>query len=149
MYYKAPFGYILLGGVFLLVDRFFKWQALNAWSAPNPVDEYLGWEPFLNGGIAFGIILPPFLVLFSSIIIIGIFGYFFYRHFSLPNRAAGLNQGIGLTLILAGASSNLVDRILYQQTIDYLRIFTGVVNLADGLIVTGFVLYFWSLRQVK
>jgi len=37
--------------------------------------------------------------------------------------------------------SNFFDRLAYRQTIDYLRLFTGVVNLADALIVVGFVVY--------
>ena len=146
---KAPFGYLLLGGVFLFLDRFLKWQAEGAWSMPVPIDDYLGWEPYLNRGIAFGIEVPTFLILIFSMIIITIVGYFFYRHFGLQDRMTRLTQGVALVLVLSGAISNLIDRLLYQYTIDYIRIFTGVINLADCLIVAGFVLYFWTLRGVK
>ncbi|MEK7625298.1 MAG: signal peptidase II [Patescibacteria group bacterium] len=149
MSFGTPFGYILLSGVFLFIDRFFKWQALNSWSAPISFGPYLGWEPFLNSGIAFGIVLPQYLIIFSSLIIIGIIFYVFYWHFSLENRITRFIQGVGLVIILTGAISNLIDRILYQRTIDYLRIFSGVINISDCLIVAGFVLYFWSLKYSK
>lgn len=149
MHFQTPFGYLLLSGVFLFVDRFFKWQALHTWSAPSLLSPFLGWEPFLNNGIAFGIALPPNLIIIFSLIIIGVVSYFFYRHLSLENRAARLIQGISFVMILTGAASNLIDRVLYQHTIDYLRIFTSVVNIADGLIVAGFVIYFWTLKYSK
>ena len=44
---------------------------------------------------------------------------------------------------------HFIDRILFSATIDYLRIFTGVINIADILIVLGaFGLFFSSWRQV-
>jgi len=39
-----------------------------------------------------------------------------------------------------GALSNLIDRVLFSITIDYLRIFTSVINIADIMIVAGVVL---------
>lgn len=43
----------------------------------------------------------------------------------------------GMLLILAGGASNLIDRILYQRTVDYIRFFGLVGNIADILIVLG------------
>jgi lipoprotein signal peptidase len=47
---------------------------------------------------------------------------------------------MGIGLIVAGAISNFVDRVLWGATIDYLRVLTGVINLADCVIVVGVVL---------
>ena len=149
MQFKTPSGYLLQSGVFLLLDRFFKWQAMHGWNYPVPVNSWLGWEPFLNRGIAFGITLPAYLVLILSFIIIGIVCYFFYLHLHLKNGGIKLVQGIGLMFILTGAVSNLADRLVYGNTIDYVRIFTGIINIADCLIVVGFVLYFWTLKQLN
>ena len=44
---------------------------------------------------------------------------------------------LSLILIISGALSNFIDRILFGATIDYIRIFTGVINLADVMIVVG------------
>jgi len=44
---------------------------------------------------------------------------------------------ISLGLILFGALSNYIDRVLFGATIDYIRLFTAVINLADVMIVGG------------
>ena len=49
--------------------------------------------------------------------------------------------------VLAGALSNLIDRIVYGHTVDYVLIFTGVINLADVMIVGGFVVYFLMMKS--
>ena len=49
---------------------------------------------------------------------------------------------LSLILIISGALSNFIDRILIGATIDYIRIFTGVINLADVMIVVGASLLF-------
>ena len=40
-------------------------------------------------------------------------------------------------LILGGALSNFIDRLLFGITIDYFRILTSVFNVADIMIVVG------------
>ena len=122
---------------------------MRAWNYPVPFNRWLGWEPFLNGGIAFGIVLPAYLVLVLSLIIIGVICYLFYLHLSLKNNILKLVQGTGLIFILTGSVSNLADRLLYGNTIDYIRVYTGIINIADCLIVVGFVLYFWTLKQLQ
>ena len=149
MQFKTPFGYLLQSGVFLLLDRFLKWQATHDWNYSVSVSHFLGWEPFLNSGVAFGIDLPVYAVFALTLMIMGVVAYLFYLHFHLKNNYLKFIQGSGLVLILTGSASNFVDRVLYHFTIDYFRIFTGVINIADCLIVVGFVLYFWTLKQLE
>lgn len=146
---KTPFWLLLPGGVFLLVDRFFKWQALHAWSNPNLLSDNFGWEPFLNKGIAFGVIIPVPIIVLLTLFIIGSVLYFFYIHLKYSPEHGKTSAGIGLALILTGAVSNLADRVIYGETVDYFRIFTSMVNIADCLIIAGFVLYFASLKHLK
>jgi lipoprotein signal peptidase len=42
--------------------------------------------------------------------------------------------------IIAGAVSNVIDRFIYGFTIDYIRIFTSILNCADILIIIGALL---------
>lgn len=146
---KAPL-LIILGGVFLFIDRYFKLAALGKWSTPVEFGKYLAWEPFLNEGVAFGIYLPPYLIFAFTIGIIFSVCYLFYLHLKespAPNYKKW--SMVGLTLVITGAVSNLLDRIVYGVTVDYLRIAISVINLADVLIVSGFVLYFSSLKHLK
>ena len=149
MKFKTPFGYLLLSGVFLFLDRFFKWQAQNGWSNPVPVARWLGWEPFKNGGIAFGIYIPLYITLVLSLTIMTVIVQLLCLHLRLKNERMRVVQGAGLILVLTGAVSNHADRVFYGYTIDYVRIFTGIINISDCLIIVGFVLYFWTLKQLQ
>ena len=145
---KTLFGYIFLCGVFLFLDRLLKWSAtLGPLVKTHLLNPYFGWEPFFNKGIAFGIPVARPLVFVLTIFIIGSVLYFYYQNEKSPGAGGGAGLRTGLALVLAGAISNLVDRIIYGHTIDYVRIFTGVINLADVFIVTGFILYFSSLKR--
>lgn len=51
-----------------------------------------------------------------------------------------------ITLILAGAFSNLVDRLIYDGVIDFINLFSfSTFNLADCLIVGGIGL--WVIKE--
>ena len=50
-------------------------------------------------------------------------------------------------LVFTGALSNLIDRMVYGYTVDYFLILTGVINLADVMIVAGFVIYFVDRKK--
>lgn len=150
------FGPWLLGsGLFLILDRFFKWHASRDWVAPRPADSWFGWQPLFNRGVAFSVPLPNWFIvgLTAPIIalVIGYLGYLIYRWVETLRQTGAaeflwhsspvLFQTVGLWAIALGAASNFFDRLLYGYTIDYLRILTGVFNLADGLIVGGGALY--------
>ena len=66
--------------------------------------------------------------------------YFILRNYSLP-----LALWLGIILIVGGGFGNLIDRVLYGSVTDFLQfnfgIFrTGIVNLADMLITSGFII---------
>lgn len=122
-------------GLFLLAgDQFLKWQALHAWQEPRlAFGGWLGWQLFLNPGIAFGIPCPTWLVVALTVPIVLILGYVAARAIqkNSPRRL------LASVLIISGALSNLLDRVQYGVTVDYLRFFTGMINLADICIVLG------------
>jgi signal peptidase II len=127
---------VLLGGLFLLLD-----QGLKFFARTHPSDAFyiikplFGWEYFENTGIAFSLPFPQIgLAILTPIILIWL-----YHVISKQKRN---RQGLflALTLIVSGAVSNFVDRMVFGFTVDYIRIFTGVINVADVLIVTGVIL---------
>lgn len=165
--FKITVPLLYVSGVFLLViDRFLKWQAQNSWKSPRLFGQFFGWDPFINPGIAFGIPVPSWLVITVTIPVVGLLCYLLIRsrqQFSVvqshsnsavqshptnsasavqsnPNSAVVLSSVASYLFILDGTLSNLIDRILYHHTIDYWRVFTAVINLADILIVVGFIL---------
>lgn len=129
---------ILISGFFLLVDQLLKYFA-----RANPEYTYylwknwLGWEYYANPGIAFSLPVPNWLiVIITPLILLGLIMWFTktYKQKSISYKL------LAISLIVVGAVSNYIDRILFGVTIDYLRILTGVINLADVMIAGGVVL---------
>lgn len=158
MAFKKHSFLILAVGVFLfLVDRFLKHQALGTWTEPHLFKNFVGWSVFFNTGIAFSLPLPSWVTAIITapiLIIVGLAIVRLLRNLSpLPARlplplpySHTLNLLI-TTLLFSGALSNLLDRIVYGYVVDYFRIFTGIINVADIVIALGFALYLWGLRH--
>ncbi|MBU0597042.1 signal peptidase II [Patescibacteria group bacterium] len=144
--YKVHLLAILLSGFFLFIDQVLKYFArMNTDFVYYIWRPWLGWEYFENNGIAFSI---PFsntlIIILTPIIILALF--IILTKQKNPSKYFVL----GIILIIAGAISNLVDRILFTTTIDYLRLLTWIINLADILILTGVgLLVFEEFRQKK
>lgn len=148
MSFKKALLIFLICGVFLILDQFFKWQSIHAWAKSALVVSWFGWYPFLNTGVAFSIPLPTIVVLIITIPLIFLMMWQLRRLYTKTGVAA-VGQFTAFSLIVAGAISNIIDRIVYHSTLDYLLIFTGVINLADVLIVLGFVILFISLKRER
>jgi len=84
-----------------------------------------------NSGISFGIQLPEFLFWIFWIIIISILIYYILRN--TLSFIAFL-----LSLILAGALSNVIDRLFFGCIVDFIDLkFWPIFNLADIFISLG------------
>lgn len=125
----------LLGGLLFFVDRLLKFIAHNNQDTSYLLLDNFGWEYFANSGVAFGLPLPGFItIIITPIIMLGLI--LFLLNKKLPSRYLELS----IVFIIFGAISNFVDRMLYDITIDYIRIYTSVINLADVMIVGGVIL---------
>ncbi len=127
---------LLGGGLFLIVlDQLLKYSARRhptyTWYI---IDPWLGWELFLNPGIAFGLPFPNTILLIVTPLIV------FGLSLCIITKAISRRAMAGLMLIIAGAISNYIDRMLFVATIDYIRIATSIINLADFYIVLGAIL---------
>lgn len=121
---------ILLSGCLFCFDQVLKYFAQThqkyTWYL---IDHAVGWEYFANPGIAFGISFPliPLLIITPLTL-----WFFFYTQ-----KPRTYYSNVGFALICAGALSNMLDRIIYQYVIDYLRLITSMFNLADVYILVG------------
>ncbi len=129
-------GIFLLSGVFgIVLDQVLKYTARHHPEYTYYIlDRILGWEYFENPGIAFGIPVPHTIVIPLTIGIIAT-GLWYAQKYTHTRT-----QYLALTLIIAGACSNLIDRILFGITIDYMRIVTSIINLADLMVIGGVLL---------
>ncbi len=147
---KSALKIIFLCGLFLLFDRYLKWQALTTWSKPVLANRYFGWLPFSNPGVAFSIPFPNLLVVSVTIPIIIVLVYLLGKQLfssSHISETKSLATTWALGSILAGSVSNLIDRVWLHHTVDYFLLGTAVINVADILIVVGFVLYFYVMKH--
>lgn len=131
---------VLVSGSFLFLDQLFKSIArTNPFYTYYLFKPWIGWEYFENPGIAFGIPVPQFLiVILTPISIVLLVAWW------MKKKQKNFFCYLGTTLIIAGAISNLIDRMLFSFTVDYLRIFTSVMNVADMIIVIGAGLLVWE-----
>lgn len=137
--------YIVISGFFLFTDQLFKYFAkanpnfsLYVWKS------WIGWEYFANTGVAFSLPVPNWLVVIVTPMILGGLVYWFIKsYYHIPHA----KYHISLALVIAGAISNYIDRLFFGATIDYLRIFTGVINLADVMIVGGVGILVFASRE--
>ncbi len=131
---------VLISGFFLLLDIGFKHIAYTHREfAAYIIKPWLGWEYFGNRGVAFNIPLPGSLVLvLTPIVVIGILTMYYKK------RGRSFLFSVGTFLLVFGALSNFIDRISLGVTIDYIRIVTSVINIADMMIVVGALLLFTS-----
>ncbi len=143
-----PFLIFIMGGSFFGLDRFLKYTIFLNQNHPYYIwKPWIGWEYFANTGVAFGIPLPWFTAFFYTPIIL-LMVIWYYKKKKNPNPSLQ----IASIFIFFGASSNLIDRILYHITIDYFRVFTSILNIADIMIVLGAFLFFYEeikLQQKK
>ncbi len=104
-----------------------------------------------NPGIAFGLfsesgsVWTSLMLVLLSVGAIALVGVLLWQ--SCPSaRAAGL----GLALILGGATGNLIDRLLRGRVVDFLDVYVGsyhwpAFNVADSAICIGAAAVLWSL----
>jgi len=149
--YKEYLGYLILFGWAFVVDRLTKYWAINYLTTGYPITSFLSFEFVMNRGVAWGFFHSeahgPFVLL--SIMVFGVvmlLASFAYRRLHEEDLI------VGEVLVIAGAISNILDRIVYQGVIDFI-IFSwrGFVfpafNIADACIVIGVGIMFLSVYR--
>ena len=100
---------------------------------------------FKNSGIAFSIPMIQAVFWPFALLILGSLIFLFFRTRKSDPVTAAL-----LFAIIAGAVSNLVDRVLIGATIDYLILFDrSAVNIADIMILASVIALFFVLRNIE
>jgi signal peptidase II len=139
-------GSITLCGFFVFLDQILKHYARNnpqiTWYILKP---WLGWEYFNNPGVAFSLPIPQWIILSitpGALLLIILFCVHSYSAKQNTYAFASL-------LIFCGALSNYIDRVIFGVTIDYIRIATGVINIADVLITVGIIIFLLTKTSLK
>lgn len=136
-----PYHMMFFGTGVLLLDQtikfFVRTHPSMVWHALSP---FLGWGYFENTGIAFGLPFPRVLLLvLTPLVLLALFVW--------VSKKKRTMDWLGAVCIIVGAISNLVDRLLFGFTIDYIHIATAVINIADIAIVLGACLFLFSKKK--
>lgn len=125
----------LIVGLFFILDRFFK--SIATTSEPSLfLGDLIGFEYFENFGIAFGVPIPLWVIIvFTPLLLI-------FLLFVIERSKNAGTLYLWFFLIFLGAVSNLFDRMVYGFVIDYFRIVTAMINVADIMIVAGMIQVF-------
>ena len=131
---------------FVVLDRFLKSLALKL--SGGELEILSNWLRFTfvkNYNIALSLPLHRTLIMFLAVILTMLVVYYFL----LFLKKEEVISAFCMLLIVLGAISNLVDRILYGFVIDYFDIkFFSVLNFADVMISTGVLIFaiysFWK-----
>ena len=127
---------LLIGSGLLIIDQLFKNWAIHK---PNfsfyLIKPWLGWEFFQNPGVAFGIPIHGWVMTIITPPIVLALGIFLHKKYLEPKTFP--LEIWGLLLIIFGATSNFIDRLLLNYTADYFRILYSVINIADIMILCG------------
>jgi signal peptidase II len=99
---------------------------------------------FLSLGDKLPRFIYKFLMIFLPLIVLG---YALYYLMTSDNLSKVLT--VGITLIVGGGLGNIIDRVLYGSVTDFLYfdfgIFhTGIVNIADITLTTGFFIMMYE-----
>ncbi len=149
--YKGAVSYAVLFLWAFITDRLTKYWILNYLTGSYTVTSFLSLDFVMNRGVAWGFFHSeaegPFLLL--SVMIVGVvmlISSFAYRRLHEENLI------IGEVLVIAGALSNIVDRIVYRGVIDFIvfswKGFTfPAFNVADMCIVVGVGIMFVSIYR--
>lgn len=136
----------LLVIVVVCADQFTKWAVRAFVRMPFVVTNWWCIRPIFNAGGTWGLgsgyaAMPQFLIVLTGCILV-----LLYKR----ARAGGCRINIGYALVIGGAVSNAIDRLVYCAVFDFIALHYRcycwpVFNLADVAIVTGVLwLYFWA-----
>lgn len=135
--------------ILFLVDRLTKWFAFQISDIGLFLisQKFCGLKLYKNFNLVFNIkIYPPFFYFLVCVIIL-ILLLFLIKNY----RKRNFFLIFSFSLVLIGAISNLIDRVMWGYVVDFLFFFDySIFNLSDVYIVTGIGLIFiYELRHSK
>ena len=137
------FGIIV---VIVALDQWSKWMiktSYNLYQSEPIIEGFFYFTYVTNDGMAFGLSFPggKTILLIVTLILTGAIMWMLWKEKNSHNLIR-----YGLTLILAGAIGNMIDRILYGKVVDFLDIMIGsfnwyIFNVADSAVTSGMILF--------
>ncbi len=134
--------FLFLSLVVFVLDRFLKTQLFRSEQLEiSIISQLLNFTLHKNYGIGANLALPQSLTIILSLIIITALTWWLVKSNNKKTKLA-------LVLILTGAISNLIDRVVYGFVVDYISFVNlSFINLADLLIFLGLLSLIFQKRE--
>lgn len=127
---------VIIVTILIIIDQASKILVTNILKDESIGNENFGIVITSNTGMAFGFNDGNGKNIFLTICILAIIASF------IKNQLERIDTKttVALSLAISGGISNLIDRIFRGGVFDFIRVFTITFNLADILIVLGWIL---------
>ena len=140
---------ILITCLSIITDQITKYLAIVYKSSLYPPFEIFSWLNLVyveNRGISFGILSKFNISFYLGLVSFFISFYIIY----LLRKSKEIVEKIALSLILAGAIGNGLDRVIREHVVDFIDISLNnfhwpAFNIADSSITVGGIIYFWLI----
>lgn len=143
---------MLIAAALLLLDQFTKYLVtlhLKDRPALVLIDGVLELQYFENTGIAFSLFQErKFFILMTGFLVLAVILFFLFK---VPRRRKFLVVHVLMSVLIAGALGNIVDRLRFDYVVDFISfvlIHYPIFNVADCYIVVSAVLLFFLFMFV-
>jgi len=150
--------YYVIAVVMIVIDQWTKYLVIENMTIGEsiPVIENIFYlTSHRNAGAAWGILQGQMWFFYIiTLIVVGIIIYYI-EHYAKTNRLLGISLG----LVLGGAIGNLIDRVRFQEVVDFVDVYIfsydyPIFNVADsslvvGVILIGIITLFEEVRKDK
>lgn len=136
--------YYVIAVVMIVIDQWTKYLVIENMTIGEsiPVIENIFYlTSHRNPGAAWGILQGQMWFFYIiTLIVVGIIIYYI-EHYAKTNRLLGISLG----LVLGGAIGNLIDRVRFQEVVDFVDVYIfsydyPIFNVADSSLVVGVIL---------
>ncbi len=136
--------------ILVLLDQILKNAALAFLVIPRSVNGFISLEIFKNFGIAFGLPVAAGAFYLAVFVFLAAIFWGWKKGFFGDWEKVEKRKVCAVSLIIAGALGNMIDRVRWGYIVDYINIGNVLVfNLADVVIAVGVVILLKDLVLIN
>ena len=134
----------LVGIIILAIDQLTKFLVASRMELGESIPvlgEYFKITSHRNSGAAWGMFEGRMAFFYIITLVVLVFLFYFYKTEAKNN----LLMQVGITLLMAGALGNFIDRLLFQEVVDFFDVLLitydfPIFNVADSVLTIGVIL---------
>lgn len=134
----------IVGIIVLAIDQLTKFLVATQMSLGESIPvigEYLKITSHRNSGAAWGMFEGRMLFFYIITVAVLVFLIYFYKTEAKNN----LLMQVGITFLMAGALGNFIDRLLFQEVVDFVDVLIinydfPIFNVADSALTVGVII---------